>query len=303
MPSSTPRPWRMFLPLGLVLLLAALWSGYWFFASGIARDRLAAERARLAEQGLTLTCTDEGWGGYPFHFEFSCSAPVVTYRGQAELRSARVLLVALAYAPWQVVALIDGPTTVSGPGLPPTEITHRRGLLAVTFDKAWQPSISAELPGFSIGSLAKAEKLMLFTRPSTSGGTDVALDAMHASFTPEGRPPVSIDSGSLQGTLQGDQSFTLDKFELTQGQLRYWGSGRLALDQQRRVSGQIDTETNDIRALLVIAGPHLGLSDGKLANLRTVLGLLGNGAKAPIIARDGLLYLGPFQVAELKPLY
>ena len=66
----------MFLPLAIVLLLAVLWSGYWFVASGIARDRLAAERAKLAAQGLTLACTEEGWGGYPFHCEFSCRSPV-----------------------------------------------------------------------------------------------------------------------------------------------------------------------------------------------------------------------------------
>ena len=52
-----------------------------------------------------------------------------------------------------------------------------------------------------------------------------------------------------------------------------------------------------------MVGPHLDLSDGQLANLRTMLGLLGNAAKAPIIAKDGVLYLGPFKVADLRPLY
>ena len=293
----------MFLPLAIVLLLAVLWSGYWFVASGIAKDRLAAERAKLAAQGLTLACTEEGWGGYPFHFEFSCSSPVVTAAGQAELRSQRLLLVALAYAPWQVAALIDGPTTVTAAGAMPTEITHQRALAAVTFDKAWQPWFSLEVPALSVGTLGTAEKLTIFTRPAAAGGTDVAVDATRVSYTPEGKPPVGIDSGSLRGTLQNGQSFKVDKVELTQGTLRYWGSGLLALDPQHRLSGQLDTETNDSKALLAIAGPQLGLPEGKLGNLRTVLGLLGNGAKVPIIARDGALFVGPFQVAELKPLY
>ena len=293
----------MFLPLGIVLFLAALWSGYWFFASGVARDRLAAERAQLAKEGVALACAQEGWGGYPFHFEFSCSSPVVSRTGGFELRSANLLLVALAYAPWQVAALIDGPTVLSAPGLEQTTITHERALAAVTYDKAWTPSLSAEIPAIAFGSLASASKLMLFTRPAVSGGTDVAIETSGVSYTPQGKPPVSVDGGSLQGTLQKDQSFKIDKAELRQGALRYWGSGTLALDPQHRVTGQVDTETNDIQKLLSIAGPQLGLSDGKLANLRTVLGLLGNGAKAPIIAKDGLLYLGPFQVAQLKPLY
>lgn len=293
----------MFLPLGIVLLLAALWSGYWIFASGIAKDRLVAERAQLAKQGVTLACAQEGWGGYPFHFEFSCSSPVVSRTGGFELRSSNLLLVALAYAPWQVAALIDGPTVLSAPGVEQSTIKHERALAAVTFDKAWKPSLSAEIPAVSIGNLARIGKLMLFTRPAVSGGTDVAVEASDASYTPQGKPPLSVDGASLQGTLQEDQSFKLDKAELRQSGLRYWGSGTLALDPQHRLTGQVDTETNDIQKLLSIAGPQLGLSDGKLANLRTVLGLLGNGATVPIIAKDGSLYLGPFQVAQLKPLY
>ena len=52
---------------------------------------------------------------------------------------------------------------------------------------------------------------------------------------------------------------------------------------------------------------------GEVARLRTnrlptharraMLGLLGNEAKVPVIARDGALYLGPFKVTDLPPLY
>jgi len=303
MPNSTPRPWRMFLPLAIVLVLAGLWSAYWFIASGIAEDRLASERQKLAEQGVMLACTEEKWGGYPFRFEFSCTSPRITYAGNVEARSAKLLMVALAYMPWQVAALIDGPTVLSAPRLMPTEITHERALAAVAFDKSWQPSLSVEVRAVSVAALGKAEKVMLFTRPSASGGTDIALDGAGLSYLPEGKPPLLLDGGRIQGTLKRDQTFMLDKFELNQGPLRYWGSGVLALDAERRISGQIDTETNDLQALLAVAGPQLGMSEGKLANLRTMLGLLGDGAKAAIIAKDGVLYVGPFQVAELKPLY
>ena len=303
MPNATPRPWRMFLPLGIVLLLAALWSAYWIVASGTARDRLTAERTRLASQGITLACTQESWGGYPFHFEFSCSSPILTYAGKAELRSANLLLVALAYAPWQVAALVDGPTQITPPGEMPIEVTHQRALATVTFDGNWQPAFSADVPALQVGSMARAGKLMLFTRPSASGGTDVAIEASQIGWSPDGKPPVTIDQGSVLGTLADTGSFKLDKFDLKQGELRYWGSGTLSLDEQHRITGQIDTETNDVQKLLSVAGPQLGLSESKLANLRTMLGLLGSDAKAPIIAKDGVLYLGPFQVAELKPVY
>lgn len=303
MPNTAPSPWRMFLPLGIVLLLALLWSAYWFVASAVARDRLAAERTRLAEQGLTLACTNEGWGGYPFHFEFSCSSPVVTLGGQAEMKSAELLLVALAYAPWQVAALLDGPTTITAPGLVPTQVSHQRALASVTLDGKGQPSFAAELPAVVVPGAGSAGKLTLFTRPAASAGTDVAIQGSELSFQPSGTPALAVDEASLLGTLTPDQTFNLEKAEARQGQLRYWGSGKLSLDAQHRLQGQIDTETNDSKALLALVGPLLGLSDNKLSNLRTMLGLLGNGAKAPIIAKDGLLYLGPFEIGELKPLY
>lgn len=303
MPNDAASPWRMFLPLGIVLLLALLWTGYWFVASGIARDRLAAERAKLATDGISLSCGEEGWGGYPFHFEFSCHAPVVTYAGKTEVKSNDLLLVALAYAPWQVAALIDGPTRISAPGIAPTEITHQRALAAVTLGRNSEPSYSAELPALSVPGLGTAGKLTLFTRPAAAGGTDVSLQGTLINLQLPGKPPLAVDDASLLGTLKPDQTFALEKAEARQGQLRYWGSGTVSLDAQHRPSGQIDTETNDSKALLALVGPLLGLSEGKLANLQTVLGLLGNGAKTPIIARDGVLYLGPFQLAELQPLY
>lgn len=303
MPSAARHPWRMFLPLGIVLLLLLLWSGYWMLAIGQAKSRFAAERASLAARGIVVACSRENWGGYPFHFEFTCDSPVLTSAGEAEVRSGRLLLVALAYAPWQVAALIDGPTRLTTLGGVPTEISHQRALAAVTFGRDVQPSLSAEVPAVSVPGMGQAEKLMLFTRPSAAGGTEIAMQGTHVIYQPSGKPSVTIDDGNLRGTLQPERVFKLDKFELTQGALRYWGSGSVALDGQHRISGQIDTETNDSRALLAIVGPQLGLSDSKLANLRTLLGLLGNGAKAPIIAKDGALFFGPFQIANLKPLY
>lgn len=293
----------MFIPLGIVLLLAALWSAYWFVASTTAQNRLAAERSRLAAEGITLSCSDESWGGYPFHFEFGCNSPVLTHAGKAEVRSTKLLLVALAYAPWQVAALLDGPTKVMASGLPPTEVTHQRALASITLDGKGQPSYSAELPAVAVTGLGTAGKLTLFTRPAASGGTDIALQGSALSYQPPGKPGVTVDDANILGTLQADDAFTLDKFEARQGQLRYWGSGTLALDAQHRLSGQVDTETNDAKALLAIVAPLIGLSDSKLANLRTMLGLLGNDAKAPIIAKEGALYLGPFQIAELRPFY
>lgn len=293
----------MFIPLGVVIVLALLWSIYWFTAMSIAKQRLAEERMKLADQGVTLACTQEGWGGFPFHFEFSCTSPVLTYRQEAELRSANLLLVALAYAPWQVAALIDGPSKVLGIGLPPKEATHQRIMAVATYKGESKLQFSAEVPALSIPGVGTAEKLMVHTRPSETGGTDAALLVTKLTVQPEGKPAVTIDQGDVRGTLLPDQSLKLDRAELQKGTLRYWGSGTLALDGEHRLSGRIDTETNDLNGLLQLLDPFLQLSDQQRAGLRTMLGLLGNEAKVPLIAKDGVFYVGPFRAAELNPLY
>lgn len=303
MPSAAARPWKFFLPLAAVLLLCLLWTVYWFVASSIARDRVAQERARLASEGLVLACTQEAWGGFPFHFEFTCTSPALKLREEAELRSGHLLLTALAYAPWQVVALLDGPTVVSARTILPTQAEHQRAIAAVTFERDGHAKLSAEIPALSVPGLGKAGKVMLHTRPSPSGGTQLALSASDVSHQSADKPELAIAKGELLGTLLPDQSLTVDSIAFEQGKLRYWGAGSLRLDEARRPVGKIDTETNDVNALLGLLEPHLQLTEQQKTGLRSMLGLLGSEAKAPLIAQEGVLYLGPFRIADLAPLY
>lgn len=301
--NSATRSWRMLVPLGAVLLLAVLWTAYWLIASGIAQTRFTGERVKLAAQGVTLTCSTERWGGYPFHFTFTCSSPVLALDDRTEIRSSELLLTALAYAPWQIVALLDGPSTFAGVGVPPRTAEHQRAVAALTFDRDWKLNASVEIPALAIPGQGTAVQVMLHTRPSGTGGTDIALSAKDVLFGPPGMPPLSIGEGELLGTLSRENSLAVERLSLQQKGVRYWGSGTLSLDTANRPSGKLDTQTNDLDGLLSLLDPHLQLTEEKKAGLRSMLGLLGNEAKAPLIAQDGVLYLGPFRLAELKPLY
>lgn len=303
MPNSAGRPWKILLPLAAFLFLCAAWPGYWFIAIGIAKDRAAAERTKLAENGLTLGCTTETWGGFPFHFEFTCSSPILTLQNKAEARSGNLLLVALAYAPWQIVGLLDGPTSVMGEGLVPTTVQHQRIIAAVTFDRDWKPQLSAEITMMQVPGLGKADNLMVHARPSAEGGVDIAASATGVVYQREGRPDLTVAQGDVLGTLKDDQVLKIEKFELKQNDVRYWGTGNINLDQDQRIAGKLSTETNDLNGLLGVIEPYLDLTDNQKTSIRTVLGLLGNEAKADIIARDGQLFVGPFRVAELRSLY
>lgn len=293
----------MFLPLAAVVLLAVLWTIYWFVANGMERTRFTEERERLAAQDLTLACTEESWGGFPFHFEFRCTSPRLRLAQRAEIRSGGLLLTALAYAPWQIVALLDGPSTVSGAKILPTTASHQRAIAAVTFDNDWRPGVSTEVTALSVTGWGSAEKVMFHTRPSETGGTDIAVSIEKVDYEPTGRPPLLIDHGDLLGSLQEANTLDIEKILLEQGTVSYWGSGKVGLDDAHRPSGKIATQTNDLDGLFAILRPHLEMTDDEKAGLRAMLGLLGNEAKVPLIAQNGVLYLGPFKIAELAPLY
>lgn len=303
MPNSATRSWSMLLPLAAVLLITLLWTAYWFIASDIAKTHFTEERSKIAAHGVTLTCSSETWGGYPFHFEFTCTSPVLQVENRAEIASSELLLAALAYAPWQIVALLDGPSTFAGRHAHPNTVNHQRAIAAFTFDHDRELSVSAEIPALAVPGFGTAAQMMLHTRPSAAGGTDIAFSARDAMFQPPGMAPLSISQGELLATVSPEKSLNIERLSLQQQELRYWGSGTLSLDSARRPSGRLDTQTNDLDGLLRLLEPHLQLSDEKRAGLRSVLALLGNEATVPLIAREGTLYLGPFRLTELKPLY
>lgn len=303
MPNEAARPWKMLLPLILVLVIAAVWSIYWFVAMGIAKDRIASEREKLASRGVTLSCTEETWAGFPFRFEFNCSSPILKQNERAEARASDLLAVALAYNPWQIVFLIDGPTTVAGGNTLPITAQHERIVASITLGKNYEPSLSSDIPKLAVPGLLTADRIMFHTRPETAGATGLAASVVKLNYQPEGRPPLLIDDGNMLGVLQQNTSIKVDKIELVQGTVRYWGSGSVSLDPERRLAGKLSTETNNLDGLLGILEPHFDMTDQEKAGFRAVLGLLGNEAKADIVAKDGQLFIGPFKAADLLPLY
>src|SRR4051812_32293450 len=82
-PASAPRRrlWPVFVPLALVLAVAVVWTGVWFYAASAAEVTLAGWRDREAKSGRIYTCGKQTIGGYPFRFEVRCSDPGMELRG------------------------------------------------------------------------------------------------------------------------------------------------------------------------------------------------------------------------------
>jgi hypothetical protein len=296
MPRSWFTPLRMMAPLLLVVVLALLWTAYWFVAFAKAREIVARERQAMAAQGTTLDCVRETWGGFPFRFEFLCDAPKISHGGSA-IRLERLLAVALAYNPKQVAVLLDGPTTITVSAGSAATVLHRRALASVTFDKDWRPHYSADVPEIVVPDVLRAARLVV----NASSDIALAIDRLH--IDPPNRPALEIGRSVLKARLVADRYLDVEHIELSQGGVSYWGTGSIGLDRQNRIVGRLATETNDLDALLTIVAPHFRLSDQERSSVRLVFGLLGQNARAAIVASEGSIFIGPYRVGELAPLF
>src|SRR5215475_15964309 len=86
-PAAAPRRrWPLFLPFALVVLLAAAWTGLWFYAAARAETEIAAWRAREFQAGRFQDCATQSIGGYPFRIEVRCGAATFDLKGTPSLR-------------------------------------------------------------------------------------------------------------------------------------------------------------------------------------------------------------------------
>src|SRR6185295_4921322 len=74
---TSRRSWLIALPFGLVVVLAAAWTAFWFFASSRAEVKIAEWRAQQERIGRTYTCAKQTIGGFPFRLEVRCTGAQV----------------------------------------------------------------------------------------------------------------------------------------------------------------------------------------------------------------------------------
>ncbi|MFN0192994.1 MAG: DUF2125 domain-containing protein [Aestuariivirga sp.] len=318
MTSSPSKPWKMFLPLGAVLLLAALWSIYWFAASSYARSAFDQERARLSVQGVKFTCGDESWGGFPFRFEWNCdSLSIDAPSGHVE--STRLRAVTLAYNPTHILIFLDGSTSASAVGTSFTAKVPGQIVASLESLAGNNPRFSVDIPAASAGEFGEASRILLHGRIEEDKA-EFAAEAQSVSINVAGHPPVNgLDItflastpgglaalGHLPSDLQeGRATVTIEQLRLKSGTMNASGNGTLGLDANRRIAGSFSAETNDIDGLLAVLAPIFQMKDGDRAMIRNMLAGPGTPApaKATFTAKDGALYWGVIPVGLLEPVY
>src|SRR3979490_1380174 len=114
------RPlWALFIMPVLLLIAAAAWSGFWFFAASEVEVKADAWRAQEAKSGRVYDCAKRSIAGFPFRFEVRCDGASVALRSQTATQASftaklgEILVVAQVYDPKLVIAEFSAPATIA----------------------------------------------------------------------------------------------------------------------------------------------------------------------------------------------
>jgi hypothetical protein len=115
----------------LLLIAAAAWSAFWFFAVSQAEVKADAWRAQEARSGRSYDCAKQSISGFPFRLEVRCDGARVTLTSQTATASpvpvtvnlGEILAVAQIYDPKLLIAEFKAPATISdSPNTPAMQV-------------------------------------------------------------------------------------------------------------------------------------------------------------------------------------
>ena len=254
-------PLKMMSPLIVFLLIAAGWSGWWFYARGQAQDRLAAFEANT----LALNCASRDWGGYPFRIHIDCLQPHVE-TGNIRASADKLRLIIQAWNPKHVIGAVFGPININGIQVSGDAIrfSYRVSDATLALASVLAENQTVTLPGGMAINIATAEA---HARPDPASPDNLMVTATAKQLALE---ELRLDSFAIDGTVKPDGSFDLMS-EPSEYLDAIWFA--------QRIAGLGDTEMN---AAQEIIHPLLKANNNKL----------------PIQLKDGTWYWGPFEIAR-----
>ena len=136
MPDMTPAPrrrslWRLFIMPALLLVAAAAWSAFWFYAASEVGVRADAWAAQEAKSGRVYDCGNRSVAGFPFRLEVHCDDASVSLVSQTAgsqppftAKLGEILVVAQIYDPKLLIAEFKAPATIAERGQPPSMMVN-----------------------------------------------------------------------------------------------------------------------------------------------------------------------------------
>ena len=307
MPDMTPAPrrrplWRLFIMPALLLVAAAAWSAFWFYAASEVGVRADAWAAQEAKSGRVYDCGKRSVAGYPFRLEVRCDDASVSLVSQTAgartpftARLGEIMVIAQVYQPGLLIAEFKAPATLADRGQPPSmkvnwttgqssvvglpDVPQRADIVFVN------PSID-RVNGPVETPLARADRVGLHGRLAEGSTKDhpVIETALQVSggTVQEVHPLLAQPfDADIQTKLTGLKDFTpkpwperfrelqaagghveIVRSRIQQGDLISVAAGTLGLNAQGRIDGELQMTVAGIEKVIPALGIEKMLEEG-----------------------------------------
>jgi hypothetical protein len=299
---SRRRRWPVFVPFFLVAILAALWTGGWFYIAARAPSAIADWRTREAGAGRLYSCGTQSIGGFPFRIEVRCSDPSAQLSDMAPplaLKAADAFITWQVYQPALLIGEFAGPLALGEIGKPASLLAHWRlaqASMRASLAGPERVSIVCERPsldrvdGASNSPVFKADHVELHGRrvegsPAENPAVDLVLRLVAASaptLHPILAEPLDADvTGVLHGVADmilkpwpvlfkewqaRGGSLAISKARLQQGDVIAVGEGTLSLTPRGGLNGQMQVTIVELAKVLQELGINRIVSQGDIGS-------------------------------------
>jgi hypothetical protein len=306
MPDMTPAPrrrplWRLFIMPALLVVAAAAWSAFWFYAASEVGVRADAWAAQEAKSGRVYQCGKRSVAGYPFRLEVRCddaSVSLVSQTASAQAFTARlgeIMVIAQIYQPKLLIAEFKAPATLSDRGQPPSmkvNWTSGRSSVSGLPDIPQRASIVFDNPSIDRVNgpvetpLARANHVELHGRLADGSTRDQpvieAVLQISGGNLQEVHPVlVQPFDADIQTKLTGLKNFSpkpwperfrelqaasghveIVRSRIQQGDLISVAAGTLSLNAQGRIEGELQMTVAGIEKVIPLLGIEKMLEEG-----------------------------------------
>lgn len=327
----------------LVVLLSLGWTGYWFWIrdrlGGEIETWVAARRA----EGIEIVDAGRHIGGFPLRLEVTVEQPRVSQASLWSWSAPRLRIFIQPWNLTHVIFDLGSSQSVewTEAGVARKAVlAEDRALASAQFSRDGRLQMAAvdltkpvvtdsalgdmgaeraqvhlranhgetpNRPEGSFGLAIQIDKARLPPSTVTPLGPDIAMLKAVATIPP---PLPPIDRRKLDAWREAGGVINVDQLDLTWGPLDGNANGTLTLDRQMRPLFSFGTEIRGFNPTVDAYAKAGLLKPNQASGLKMALTTLAKPdakgrptAQIPIAAQDGRLFIGPFGVANLLPLF
>src|SRR6185437_8719427 len=279
---------RIVVPLAVLVGLAVIWCGVWYYAAGVANRTLTGWMATEAAAGRVYTCGQEGITGFPLSIQVRCVQAAAAFKSTQppfDLAAKDITFTAQIWRPSVLVGDVVGPVTVAEPGRTPSFVADWASARMLVNGLPPNPqalSIDVERPHLDRGgggALFTADNAQLNARIVSGSIQNQPVVDVTLHFTAVTAPTVhrllaAPLRGDLEVVLRGfkdleqkplaqrfrelhdnNGAIELKSLRLTRADAILVGSGTVTVNARGRLDGTLQVAVYGLDALI----PQLGI--------------------------------------------